>query len=84
MLCDMIESAGGTTHMEPRTWDTGDVQEDDGGGRRRPDIVAILPDGSEITVGAVGFKFGGFDEFPKLVLRGGCRSCACRGSQEDA
>ena len=41
--------------MEPRTWDTGDVQEGDGGGRRRPDIVAIIADGSEITIDVVGF-----------------------------
>ena len=70
MLCDMIESAGGTTRMEPRTWDTGDVREEDGGGRRRPDIVAILSDGSEITVDVVGF-WRHLTSFRSLYREGG-------------
>ena len=70
MLCDMIESAGGTTHMEPRTWDAGNAQEEDGGGRRRPDIVAILSDGSEITVDVVGF-WRHLTRFRTLYCEGG-------------
>jgi hypothetical protein len=54
VICDMISSAGGSTRMEDRTWDTADLGDEGAGTRRRPDIVAILADGSEIVVDVTG------------------------------
>ena len=54
VICDMISSAGGSTRMEDRTWDTGDLGAEGAGTRRRPDIVAILVDGSDIVIDVTG------------------------------